>query len=78
MRSVPVALAKAGLSGLLAEVEAGGEVAITRRGKVIARLVPAQARSAAEVFAPLWDQDFSVLSTPEDSSEPPLAALDLA
>jgi prevent-host-death family protein len=78
MRSVSVALAKAGLSGLLVEVEAGAEVAITRRGKVIARLVPAQERSGAELFAPLWEQDFSALQTPEDPAEAALAALDLA
>jgi len=78
MRSVSVASAKAGLSGLLADVEAGAEVAITRRGKVIARLVPARAQSGAELFAPLWEKDFSALHAPQDLPEPALAALDLA
>ncbi|WP_223296662.1 type II toxin-antitoxin system Phd/YefM family antitoxin [Thiorhodovibrio frisius] len=35
------ASAKAAFSGLLAAVEAGETLAITRRGRVIARLVPA-------------------------------------
>lgn len=36
--------AKTQLSRLLARVEAGEEIVITRRGKPIARLVPAEAR----------------------------------
>jgi prevent-host-death family protein len=55
MHSVGVFEAKNRLTSLLAEVEAGGEVLITRRGKPIARLVPAEpgwdrarARRAAE------------------------------
>ncbi|MCZ6805297.1 MAG: type II toxin-antitoxin system prevent-host-death family antitoxin [Proteobacteria bacterium] len=39
MYSVSVADAKARLSEFLAQVEAGDEVMITRRGKLIARLV---------------------------------------
>jgi prevent-host-death family protein len=50
MRSVQVVEAKARFSALLAEVESGASVAITRHGKVVARLVPA--RSAAEAFDP--------------------------
>jgi prevent-host-death family protein len=40
MRTAPVADAKSHLSALLAEVEAGQGVVITRRGKPVARLVP--------------------------------------
>lgn len=41
MREVSVFDAKNKLGALLDEVERGGEIAITRRGKVIAKLVPA-------------------------------------
>ena len=45
MRTATVADAKSHLSALLAEVEAGQWVVITRRGKPVARLVP-EPRSA--------------------------------
>jgi prevent-host-death family protein len=55
MHTVGVFEAKNRLTALLDEVEEGGEVLITRRGKPIARLVPAEvgfdrtkARHAAE------------------------------
>ena len=40
MKTMTVADAKAHLSALLAEVEAGDGVIITRRGKPVARLIP--------------------------------------
>jgi len=40
MRSVSVATAKTHLSAVLAEVEAGEEIIITRRGLAVARIVP--------------------------------------
>ena len=40
MKTATVANAKSHLSALLAEVEAGQGVVITRRGKPVARLVP--------------------------------------
>ncbi|WP_295435053.1 type II toxin-antitoxin system Phd/YefM family antitoxin [uncultured Thiodictyon sp.] len=40
MKVATVANAKSHLSSLLADVEAGEEVVITRRGRPIARLVP--------------------------------------
>ena len=40
MQTVTVANAKARLSEILARIERGGEVVITRRGKPIARLSP--------------------------------------
>lgn len=52
MRSVPVVEAKARLSALLAAVEAGEEVAITRHGKVVARLAPDSPQMAADLFHP--------------------------
>lgn len=42
MRHVGLAEAKAHLSELIAEVESGQTVEITKRGKVAARLVPAE------------------------------------
>ena len=54
MRRVEVVEAEAGFSALLAAVEAGETVAITRGGRVVARLMPGGSRSAAEVFAPFW------------------------
>ena len=42
MNNVSLAEAKAHLSALVDRVEAGDEIAITRRGKLVARLVPAQ------------------------------------
>lgn len=43
MRKIGVFEAKNRLSALLDEVEQGGEVLITRRGKPLARLIPAEA-----------------------------------
>lgn len=40
MKSATVATTKSQLSALLADVEAGAELVITRRGKAVARLVP--------------------------------------
>lgn len=55
MKSASVAAAKAHLSSLLAEVEAGRDVTITRRGKPIARLTavaaPSQARPRFDLTA---------------------------
>lgn len=53
MRIVTVAAAKARLSAVLAEVEAGEEVIITRRGLAVARIVPDAAAGfdMAELFS---------------------------
>ena len=45
MREVQATEAKAHLAQLLSEVEHGETIAITRHGKPIAHLVPAEARS---------------------------------
>lgn len=55
MRTVKIAEAKARFSALLAAVEAGEEIAITRHGRVIARLVPDASRMADDLFRPCWD-----------------------
>ncbi len=75
MRTVQVFEAKARFSALLAEVEAGGEVAITRHGKVVARIVPQPPMTAADVFAPLWPEAGEIdLVAPPDSPPEPVAA----
>lgn len=48
MRTVTVAAAKARLSAVLAEVEAGEEIVITRRGLAVARIVPEPAAAPAD------------------------------
>jgi prevent-host-death family protein len=47
MKTANVAEAKAHLSALLAEVEAGEEVVITRYGKPVARIIPEPAAAPA-------------------------------
>lgn len=69
MRTVNLAAAKARLSELVAEAEAGGEVLIERRGKPAARLVP-----VAPVVEPYdWDEHRRWLETqpmqPEGAGE---------
>ena len=77
MRTIQVVEAKARFSALLAEVEAGEEIAITRHGKVVARLVPDAPRMAGEVFRPLWDDAADIdLFAPEDAPPEPVAAQD--
>ncbi len=75
VRSVPVVEAKAHFSALLAEVEAGCEVRITRRGRTVARLVPEPAISAASLFEPFWSDPPPDLEAPEDSWPEPAPQL---
>ena len=44
MPSIPIAEAKNRFSELVARAEAGEDIAVTRHGKPVARLVPARAR----------------------------------
>jgi len=63
MRAIQIVEAKARFSALLAAVEGGEEIAITRHGKVVARLVPDRPRMAAEIFQPFWGAaDFDLLA----------------
>ena len=66
-------------SALLAEVDEGAEIDITRHGKVVARLVPARPRMAADAFADFWGDsaDFD-LQAPPDLPAEDLPALDAA
>lgn len=76
MRTVPVVEAKTHFSALLAAVEGGEAVAITRHGRVVARLVPDSPRMAVEVFRPFWTEADLDLAAPPDSPPEPVATLD--
>ncbi|MDP2809889.1 MAG: type II toxin-antitoxin system prevent-host-death family antitoxin [Rhodocyclaceae bacterium] len=77
MRTVPVVEAKAKFSALLAEVAQGGEIAITRHGHVVARLVPEEPRMAADAFRMFWEEGGAVdLEAPIDRLPEPVAPLD--
>ena len=76
MRTVAVVEAKNQFSALLAAVESGEEVAITRRGRVVARLVPDTARSAADVFKPCWREGGLDLADTADTPPEPVAGWD--
>lgn len=66
MRTVQVAEAKAKFSALLAAVEAGEEISITRHGKIVARIVPDTPRMAADVFRSSWEDTDVNLEAPAD------------
>ena len=76
MRPVPVVQMKANPSGLLAEVERGEEIAITRHGQVVARLVPDSPRMAADAFRAFWSDGEIDLEAPSDRMPEPVAPLD--
>jgi prevent-host-death family protein len=76
MRTVQVVEAKARFSALLAAVEAGEEIAITRHGRVIARLVPDTPRKAADLFRPFWGEADLDLEGPADRPPEPAPSLD--
>jgi len=76
MRTVPVVQMKANLSALLAEVARGEEIAITRHGQVVARLVPPSARMAADAFRTFWEDGDIDLEAPADPMPESVAAFD--
>lgn len=76
MRTVAVVEAKSQFSALLAAVERGEEVAITRRGRVIARLIPDTPRSAADLFRVCWQEGGLDLEAPPDAPPEPVAGWD--
>lgn len=78
MKTVPVVEMKAHFSALLAEVARGEEIAITRHGRVIARLVPERPVMAAEAFRSLWAEDAGDIDlvAPADVPAEDVAALD--
>ena len=77
MRSVPIVEAKAHFSALLAEVEAGAEIAVTRHGRIVARIVPDHPQSAADLFRDFWPSADAIdLAAPEDPPAEPVASWD--
>jgi len=66
METLSVAEAKARFSALLSAVEAGEEVVITRRGKVVARLVPERGDDAAALFRAIGSDETLDLKAPRD------------
>lgn len=76
MRTVQIVEAKARFSSLLAAVEAGEEIAITRHGRVVARLVPDTPRMADELFRPLWGVPDMDIQAPEDLPADPVLPQD--
>lgn len=75
MKSVSIVELKSRFSALLAEVEAGEEIVITRHGKVVARLVPDR-RVAADAFRDFWSDNDLDLQVPEDVPAEGVASLD--
>lgn len=76
MRTVQVVEAKSKFSSLLAAVEAGEEIAITRHGRVVARLVPVPPRKAADLFRAFWEEPETDLTAPPDQLPEPVKPLD--
>lgn len=76
MRTYQIVEAKAKFSALLAAVEAGEEIAITRHGRIIARVVPDTERMAADLFRPFWEETGIDLEAPVDPPPEPVAPLD--
>ena len=76
MRAIQIVEAKAKFSALLAAVEAGEEIAITRHGRVVARLVPDTPRMAADLFCPFWEAADIDIEAPADHAPAPIAPLD--
>ncbi|MDO4682353.1 MAG: type II toxin-antitoxin system prevent-host-death family antitoxin [Lautropia sp.] len=71
MKNVSVVEAKAHFSALLAEVEAGGQVAVTRHGKVVVRLVPEPAQTALNALKDLWAGDMTEVDMQAPADLPP-------
>lgn len=76
MRMVQIVEAKAKFSSLVAAAEAGEEVAITRHGRVVARIVPANPHMAADLFRTFWGEPDVDLEAPVDHPHEPVAPLD--
>ena len=76
MRAIQIVEVKATFSALLAAVEAGEEIAITRHGRVVARLVPDTPRMAADLFRPLWDAADIDIQAPADQAPEPITPMD--
>ena len=76
MRSIPVVEAKAHFSALLAAVEAGEQIAITRHGRAVARLLPPSAQTAADALRELWSEDGGEFDLVAPADAPPESVVD--
>nr|VFK18306.1 MAG: prevent-host-death family protein [Candidatus Kentron sp. LFY] len=68
MNTYSVVEAEAKFSTLLAAVEAGEEVAISRHGRVVARIVGEPPMMASRLFEPFWNDTDIDLVAPQDSA----------
>ncbi|MBU1665648.1 MAG: type II toxin-antitoxin system prevent-host-death family antitoxin [Gammaproteobacteria bacterium] len=76
MRTLKINEAEASLSALLAVVEAGDEVAITRYGRVVARLIPGTRHTTGTPQPPRWGDSSTVLESQSAIETGLLAPLD--
>jgi prevent-host-death family protein len=76
MKALSIVEAKSRFSALLAEVEAGAEIAVTRHGKVVARIVPDGPHVAASAFSDFWSEPDIDLQAPQDKPAEEVASLD--
>lgn len=76
MKTIAIVEMKAHLSAVLADVEKGEEIAITRHGRVVARLVPDVQVMAADVFRPFWLASEIDIEAPDDTAPDPVQSLD--
>jgi prevent-host-death family protein len=76
MRTIPIVEAKSHFSALLSEVEAGEEIAITKHGRIVARIVPDTPRMAADIFRSFWHERDIDLEVPSDSLPEPVSPLE--
>jgi len=76
MRTIKINQAEASFSALLAAVEAGDEVAITRYGRVVARMIPGTRRSANVPQPPRWGDSRMLLEAQSVIETGLLAPLD--
>ena len=76
MRTLPIVEAKSHFSALLSEVEAGEEIAITKHGRIVARIVPDKPRMAADLFRPFWSESDIDLEAPADALPEPVPPLE--
>jgi prevent-host-death family protein len=76
VKTLTVVQAKSRFSAVLAEVEAGEEVAVTRHGKVVAKIVPDAPHVAASAFSDFWADQGIEMEAPKDMSAEDVASLD--
>lgn len=76
MRTLSIVEAKSHFSALLSEVESGEEIAITKHGRIVARIVPDKPRMAADVFRPFWNESDIDLEAPADALPEPVSPLE--